>query len=289
MDLARLTRLGFHEKEIYEMQYVWKREGKITMSVLRNYGFSADKAAYLKYMYDIATGKIYLGNEQSLTRHFKRLNGSVRKTDISDFPYSSVKDVPRIAVVAGIKQSPFTIYNSDRYTEEKKMYRVMDVTSKGITVITGRKPRISHGTPRKVNGVLEIKELRKDGSVKIMFDSKVCKLCNRFIIVGGLRRPEYHHGMIVILCDEGTKAYVYARTLNPSENVGRHLHTQRVYGCGYLVNQIPVKLRQAAGNVYRQLHGMGSRTVKGNTPYRILSEQTAEPILTCNHEFDTPD
>ena len=268
-----LLRLGFDTNMVYQLSYMVQQMGKITVQKLCNMGIDYVTAKDYKYMYDLGTGYITLESEQDLIKHLKRVNGRHKKIGIADLTVSRVTSVPRVAVVSGIRDEPFTIYNSKQYSFKEMLYKVEDVSRSRITVLTSRKPRIKWGDPKKVDGVVEILELQSDGKVLVAFDKSICRLCNRYIIVASMKRPEFHLGMVEILCYEGSKVYVYAQILKPTEIIRYNNGTQRVYSYGFEGRSINSSVIKVANEIYQKLRGVTSKTFAGNQEFRLLPEE----------------
>lgn len=268
-DINALQSLGFRPEMIETLQCIVANEGKVTPMVLSKYGIPYEQARDIKYMYDITTGKVVINSEVDLIKHLRRMFGKDRRIGINDLALSKIKEVPRMAVVANIKVAPYTIYNSKQYAANDRLYKVTDVSSSRITVETTRKPKLKWGTEKKIDGVLEIKEV-KGKVVTIAFDKSVCKLCNRFIIVASLKRPEFHHGLAEIICLEGTKVYVYAQTLKPKDTIKYNYGTQRVYDFGYLKTEINQKLTSAAATLYPMVCGVLGTTYPPNMDFLTI-------------------
>ena len=273
IDPVRLKSLGFVDAEIQNLQYVVMNIGKISPSVLTQYGYTYEQGVRLKYLYDICTGKIVIDTPDALSRHLRKMFGQRGRIGIQNLEVSKIKEVPRYAVVGNIKDEPFTIWNSSRYPINQRLYRVVDVSSTRITVRTGKIPKIKYGGPKSVDGVLEIKGIVQNGDSKLLdvaFNKEYCKLCNRFIIVASLRRPEFHHGMAEIICYEGTRVYVYAQTLGVRELVKYNMGTQRIYDFGVFPHDIEVKLKKCTAHMYKMLKGAYLSLEPGNQDYSVL-------------------
>jgi len=89
--------------------------------------------------------------------------------------------------------------------------------------------------------------------------------------VASLRRPEFHHGMIEMVCIEGTKVYVYAQTLGTRDVVGHNMGTQRVYDYGFQKSEIQPKLIKVGSEVYNQLCGVYTVMHPANQDFRPLT------------------
>lgn len=265
-DPIMLQSLGFDQNMINVLQFIIMNDGKVTPMSLSQYGIPYEQARDIKYMYDIVTGRVVINSEVDLIKHLKRMFGKDKKIGINDLALSRITEVPRMAVVAGINVKPFTIYNSKQYPPTDRLYKVVDVSSTRITVETTRKPKLEWKADKKIEGLLEIKEV-KGKVVTIAFDKRVCKLCNRFIIVASLKRPEFHHGLAEIICLEGTKVYVYAQTLKPKDTIKYNYGTQRVYDFGYLRPEINQKLTNAAANLYPIVCGVVGNRYPANMDF----------------------
>lgn len=110
----------------------------------------------INYMYKIYTGGIVIDNDQQLMKHQKLMNNGA-SIDIGDLPVSQVTDVPRLVLIAGINQEPFTIWNSENYKGDDAYYTVADISGSTVTIMTDKTPKIKYGGSTEVKGVLEIK------------------------------------------------------------------------------------------------------------------------------------
>lgn len=285
-DVNTLLRLGFDRRTVAFLNQIVMAEGKISVQKLCNMGMDYNSAKDLKYMYDIAVGRITIESERDLIQHLRKVFGKTRRIGITDLTVSRVREVPKVAVIAGIKDEPYTIYNSKQYDLKGMFYRVTEVSRSRITIETRRKPRLKWGTPKKIDGVLEILELKENGNVVVAFDKSVCRLCNRFIVVASLKRPEFHLGMAEIICIEGTKVYVYAQILKPTDSIRYNNGTQRVYSFGYLKNDIEQQVMKVASELYGRLCGVVGKTYPGNQDFILLPEVGRERAEEAEVQFD---
>ncbi len=276
IDVNNLITLGFNMEEIQTLQYIVMNGGKVTPSALTSYGLDYESAKKIKYMYDIATGKINIESTDDFSKHLRKLFGTHRRIGIQNLALSKLQSVPRKAVIGGIRDETFSIYNSNKYPVNERMYDVVNVTGGRIWVETSRKPVLKFKQAKKLENVIEIIELKQDGKVVVAVDKQYCKLCNRFIIVGSLRRPEFHNGMVEIICIEGTKVYVYANNMGVRESVSYNGGTQRVYDYGFLPNEIQPKLLKVASELYPVISGVYASTNPANSDYHILTPEIKE-------------
>lgn len=272
IDPVMLQSLGFTPEEISTFQYIVSTGGSISRASLMNCGLPYELASRIKYMYDIVTGRVSIESTDDLARHLRKMFGSHRRIGITDLALSKIKKVPRKAVIAGIKDEVFSIYNSNRYKPEERMYDVVDVTSERIFIETTRKPVLKYGQPKKIDGVIEIVEVKPDKKVVVAVNKKYARLCNRFVIVGSLRRPEFHHGLVEIICIEGTRVFIFAQSIGTKEAV-RYSNTQRVYDYGFLPNEIQPKLIKVASELYPTVCGVYAASYPPNSDYSVIIEE----------------
>lgn len=276
IDEGRLLSLGFTYPEIHALRSIIAAGGKVTPNALTMYGIDYETASRIKYMYDIVTGKVTIETPDDLAKHLRKLFGKHRRIGIQDLALSRLQSVPRYAVIAGIKDETFSIYNSTKYPVNERLYDVVDVSSGRIFIETKRKPVLKYKQPKKIEGVIEIVELKKDGKVVIAVDKKYAMLCNRFVIIGSLRRPEFHLGMVEIICIEGTRVYIYANNMGTKETVRYSGGTQRVYDYGCFPNEIKPKLFKVASEMYPLLSGVYAIEHPANSDFVIIPLEEKE-------------
>jgi len=317
LDINKLMSLGFTVPEIETLQYIIANGGKVTPSALVSYGLDYETAQRIKYMYDIAVGKISIESTNDLCKHLRKLFGKHKRIGIQDLALSKISRVPRMAVIGGIPKGPYEIYNSKNYPLHERLYEVESVSGSRITIKTKRKPVLKYGSEKKVYYVkdletgnvkhylkeedispevkkddryklgtaLEIKELLPDKSVIISVDKDYARIINRYIIVASLRRPDVHLGMVEIICIEGTKVYVYAVPIGNGESVGYHRSTQRIYDYGYIPREIETKLMKVATDIYKHVCGVYASVVPANEDFVLLSyEQPSDDSLDSQYE-----
>lgn len=267
-----LRSIGFTDEEIATFEYIISNGGNISKPALLSYGLPYELANKIKYMYDIVTGKITIESTDDLVRHLRKMFGNHRRIGITDLALSKIRKVPRKAVIAGIKDETFSIYNSNNYKPEERMYDVVNITNDRIFIETTRKPVLKYGQSKKIDGVIEIIELKPDKKVVVAVNKKYARLCNRFVIVASLRRPQFYHGLIEIICIEGTRVYVFAQSIGNKETI-RYSSTQRVYDYGYLPNEIQPKLIKVASELYPMICGVYAVIYPANSDYKIIIEE----------------
>ena len=273
-DAVRLKGLGFSDIEIRSLGNIIMGGGKLSTQAFQSYGFTYEQSKRMRYMVEICSGRVSLDSTDDLSKHLRKIYGGTRRIGIEDLAVSKVNKVPRVAVIAGIPEGPFDIWNSKQYSPTDGMYNVLDVTSKNIIIETSIIPVLKYKQDKFIDDVLEIKGKLKNGNLAVAINRKYCKLVNRFIIVASLRRPEFHHGMAEIICIEGTKVYVYAKSLGTTEDVKYNFGTQRVYRYGFLPTQIKDRLTTTCEMLYTHLSGRHIVFHSANQEFRrILPEK----------------
>ena len=284
-DSAALANMGFNQQEIMNFQYVLNNGGKFTPQALQSYGYTPQQAQRLGYMYKVCSGKVMVDSKESKIRHLRKMFGADYRISIQDLAVSKVTDVPRVAVVNGINEQPYTIWNSSNYQGKHALYRVIDVTGQKVTVETSKKPQLKYGAAKVLPGILEIKGVKQNGNAVVTFDKKVCRLCNRFIIVASLKNPEFHLGKWEILCFEGTRVYVYATNMGTKESVSYKMGNQRVYDYGIFPQDIKGKLEKVARGLYQTLNGVEVEYHDRNSDYRVVPVEQNDDLNSQDVDF----
>lgn len=275
IDEYRLMSLGFNQQEIAQLKYVYNNRGKFNTNALQSYGYTYEQAKRLMYMYNICTGKIHIDSKEEMVKHYRKTFGTNYRISMQDLAVSKITSVPRLAFVGNITVEPYTIWNSKQYKGMQALYKVIDATSKTITVETSRKPKIPYGTPTEIKNVLEVKGVRNNGNAVVAFDKNCCRLCNRFVIVASLRNPEFHLGKYELICFEGTKVYIYAINMGTKETL-RYGNTQRIYDYGIFGQTIRDKLDNVAKEMYKHLCGVGVEYHGPTMDYEVLPKEQEE-------------
>lgn len=276
IDDNKLLSLGISPYELAEFKSLYSSGAKFTPSTLQSYGYNFEQAKRLKYIFDICSGKVQIGTQEEVVKHLKKLSGGAHKLSIQDLAISKTTVVPRVAVVANIQQKPYDIWNSRNYKGAGALYKVTDVTGQRITIETPRKPQLQYKQSKVIPGVLEIKGVKVNGNAIVAFDKKYCSLCNRFVIVGSLRNPEFHLGKYEMVCFEGTKVYIYAINMGTKENIHYNNGNQRIYDFGIFPNDITGKLKRVAQSMYQQLRCVTGSYYAPNSTYRVVDYTTKE-------------
>ena len=302
-DNQQLLSLGFTQAEINTLLYIINCCGKVTPASLSQWGLPYEDCKKLKYMYDIITGRVIVESTDDLVKHLRRMFGKHRRVGLGDLKTTTVSVLPRRCIVAGIPERfPYAVYNSKNYCGMAMTYEVTDIANKRILVRTKRKPQLKYGSSKKlimvedldnktvkfvddekqltktekespnylVSSAVEIRRIGADGTVEVAFNKKIARMCNRFIVVASLKRPEFYLWMYEIIAIEGTKIYVYAKTASSGENVKYNGGTMRVYDFGFNGAEIKNKTLRAATEVYNKICGVYATEEPGNCDFEAI-------------------
>lgn len=275
LDPIKLQSIGFTQEEIQALQCIVMENGKATVQIMTQYyGIDYEQAQKLKYMYDICTGRVNINTQDDLTKHLRKMFGKHRRIGITDLEVSRINDVPRTALIAGIPENtPFAIWNSKQYPPMERMYQVIDTYGSNVIIETNRLPVLRWKESREIDGMLKILTEPKNGKIQVAINKNYCRLCNRFVIAASLRRPEFHLGLVEIICIEGTKVYVFADIMAAKKYSRYGNYTQRVYDYGYFPMEIQPKLLESASKIYRHLCGVYANQIPGNIEFIILPNE----------------
>lgn len=272
-----LERIGFTREDVNDLsRYLYEdRDSKVvTVNRLQMYGFSYEKATRLKHMYDIATGKISIRTSEDLAKHLKKIYTG-RRIGINDLILSRVRKVPRACIIGGIPSGPFAMYNSNRYSGMQRLYNVVSITQNSIVIHTTKRPVIKYGEPLGIDGVISVRNL-ENGKVELKVNKQHCILCNRFIIVARLKRPEFHLGLVEIIARDGTKVYVFAQTLSSKDTIRYNEGTERVYDYGFIGSQIKDKLLAVSKELYNKVGGVDKNIEPANSDFIVIDRVARE-------------
>lgn len=270
LDENMMLKLKFTRQEIQAVKQVFSYFGTVTSAKAQQCGYPPEIAKKLKYMYDIATGNVVIESSDDLSKHFRKMFGAHQRIGIQHLSMSRINKVPRKCVLGNIPAGKFEMYNSKHYSPQERMYDVLNVTGAKITINTARKPVLRYGESKEQDGVAKITEVNRDGTINIEFNRDYARLCNRFIVVASLRRPEYYHALVEIICIEGTKVYVFATTMSDKETPSYKNGSQRVYDYGFFKAEIKRKVMNVASILYKHLCGVYAQTEEGNTEFEFL-------------------
>lgn len=290
MTEKQLYELGFSQEDVNSLKFVMNNGLKITLPKLQEVGMTYEYAKKIKYMYDILTRKVVIENKEEFASHLKKMFGQHKRICIDDLVVKDkagnrviVDRVPRWALVGGIKDEVYEVLNSKNYHPTERMYRVVECSNSRVIIETDRKIVIKYGYPKKIQGVLEIlgKE-KKTGKTFVAIDKSCCKLVNRYIIVASLKKPKTHHGMVEILCTEGSKVYVYAVSIGNRQNVNYQGGNSRIFDFGYMPSEIKPKLMSVASNLYKNVHGIKHFVYGPDSDFNILVDERKENEIEVN-------
>lgn len=265
----RFQQLGFSQAEITEFLRMLCVNAAFTVGRLQTYGYSLKQAGRLKYMFDIYSGKTQIETQDELARHLRKMADGSYKISIQDFPKSRITNIPRVAVIANIKQPPYDIWNSRNYKGKEVLYKVVDVCGQRITVETSRKPDLPNRHSKRTHDIFEIKGVKANGNILVNFNKRYCMLCNRFAVVCSFRNLESHLGKYEMVCFEGTKIYVYAINIGTKEAVHLNSENHIVYDCGILADDVDRKLKKVAQLMYNHLKCVAVKYCEPNRSYSV--------------------
>lgn len=276
-DPKRLLSLGFAVPEINALEFMLKNRLVVSSNNMVRLGIqNYDNQQRLRYMYGICEGRYQVNTDDELIKHLRKINNRMPRIGMNNLKTSKISSVPMVAVVGGIKQEPYNIWNSNNYKGTEQFYVVRKVSSTNITVETPRKPQLSYKASKEIDGIFRIEQNLQNGRILVAFNKNYCKLCNRFIVSASLRRPEFHLGMLKIICIEGTTVYVYVTSMGTKGTVKYNMQTQRVYDYGIMPNDIKPKLMAVAKEISKNVKGIKHDYIGATADYIILPKDEPE-------------
>lgn len=275
----RLMGLGFSKIEIDTCQRLFQQGAKFTTSFLQQvYGYDYETASRIKYLYDIAQGKIEIETDDELCKHLKKMFGNKRKVTIADLPPSNITEVPKLCLIAEITDPLFYCYNSGLYDINQRFYQVVQATSSKTVIKTKRKPEIKFRGAKETEGVAKIlsEEPNPDGSIEVEFNPKYTRLCNRYIILASPKRPEFHLGCYELILVDGSKMFVFGRTLPAKWELKYKAAQERVIDFGIFPNELKPRIERAAQMVHKRLAGVKAKYLEPTSVFELIPKPGAE-------------
>lgn len=293
LELAHLQNIGFTQREIQAFMFLTSLgNGDIKANIASQFGISPQEMQRLRYMKSIITGRVALETTDDISKHLRKMFGQHVRLNISNLPYSKVRSISRKALIAGIpKNSPFAVFNSNFKKDIYgiHLYNVENVRRDNMKIITNRHPVLKYGQKSEVENVLSVRKVtekefgiqRKSNLYELVISHRYARLCNRFAIVASMRKPEFHLGMIEIICLEGTKVYLYAANLGTGKSIGLRGGTQRIYYTGSFKEEIPYRIREALGFIFPFVCGVYTVEHPATEEYFLMPQVQLE-----DNEYD---
>lgn len=264
INIELLRKLNFTSMDIAMLKVARLFNCYSTASTIsRKFCIPYGEAEKIKYMDDLDTGRITINSNDDLATHIARMYSGGRRLTTSDLSLSTVTDIPRKVAVFGIRAERFKLFNSNTrgYKRDATIYELVKVNQNNIHCIVHKRPVIRYNESLEEEGVCRIIRIIDKKSIEVAFNKNYCVMCNKFIIVASLRKPDIHCGMISIICKDGTQVYVYAQMVAGDKQLNYYSGNQRVYDYGFFGYEIKPKLLKSAEKVYRHIGGIISSAV----------------------------
>lgn len=278
-NVKKLMGLGFSYADIQTCQRLFQQGAKFTTSFLQQFcGYDYETAQRLRYLYDIAQGKIEIETDDELCKHLKKMFGNRRRVSIADLPPSNITEVPKLCLIAEVTDPLFYCYNSGLYEMNKRFYKVIQATPTKTVIRTHRKPEIKFRGAKETEGVAKIlsETPNPDGTIDVQFEPKYTRLCNRYLILVSTKRPEFHLGGYEHIVVDGSKVYVFGRTLPAKWDLKYKAAQERVLDCGVFPDELNQRIYRAAQMVHKRLAGVKVNKLEPTSVFDLLHDPAAE-------------
>lgn len=307
VDYNVLVKLGFKGEEIDLVNQVASQFGKVTTDRVSKLTGNSLVASKINYLYNVicckdshralesinmlrksnmicdSTDEMTINAMINLAAHYKKMYSSMSGGNRAIFnktlPRPKLGEVPKKAIVGGIKDEIFMIYNSNRYLVKDRLYDVVSYNDMNTLIKTNRLPVLKNGMQAKVEGVAEIKKVvekkNAEGTIGskeavIAINNKYTRICNRYVIAASTHRPNIHCGMMAIICLDGTVLYVYAIELRGADRVNggvdqftgqankykENSRNRVIYDYGYRACDIEQKIEAVSRFLYKGVRGL---------------------------------
>lgn len=303
---SELNKLGFTFEEINVYNNVVASYGKVTSQLLSRLGIPPLAVTHIKYMADIVNDKITIDSEDALVRHFKKMALSTRKIGIYDLAASTDVKMKRKCLIGGLPVKsmlgkkevpcPFALFNSG---PKNRTLNVLEVSGAHFIVLSDDIPKLEYGDSKKLYRVTDrrtrrVKYYRKQEEIpdeykddnlyevrcvaeildtngkylRLKIHRDYARMCGRFIIVGSLRCPDNHLGLVKIITLDGSRVYVFAKQTGWNEKEKYSIAKERIYDYGFNVRDIYSKLNAVASAIYKRVEGVYGKTEPATVEFR---------------------
>lgn len=238
----------------------------------------------IKYLMDLMSGRkeVNVNDIRNLTdikllaKHFRKINPGEKPLTTEMLSPTRVSNIPKIAVIRGITDTRFTIFNSNDITNTRDYYRV-EKTGQSYFIL-----RINKNVPltSKIDkdGIIEIMGRDTMGILVAKVKAENVRLCNRYMIVASLRLPGLHNGMYAMITASGDIVYIYAKTLSGQKTLGG-TYSERVYDYGIMPHMLKTKLGKAADETFNGLNGLYCQYIEPMYKFELVAKSNRENRL----------
>lgn len=254
--------LGFNDSEIqiaYSIAEANRFMHNASIPAIQNMlGVDYNSAYRLRYLIDLINGtkEVNIHNVETIddlkaiAKHFKKINPQCRVLSTGELSPSRIMEIPKVAVVKGIRDPEFMHFNSMNPSDIKEYYIVERIGQSELVLRTTKRPRGNKKTDSDSRAT--IMGIDTKGRTLIKVSKDICRLCNRYVVVASLRYPTTHNGAYAMNTVDGTIVYVYARTIygNRGLNSG---YAERIYDYGVIPSSLDNKLKSVAQRTYVDL------------------------------------
>lgn len=314
----QLITLGFTAEEVNAFEIVQADWGNVTQQRILQYGIPYIEAQKIKYLADIVYGKVTVDSEDELIKHLKKMKLSNKKVGIWDLEATTINKMPRKCLIKGLPAgTPFVLYNSGKnrrtfdvvdnigssaiircelipklpYGDSKKLVRLRDVRANRF-----RYYRSTDEIPKeykednlryKVQTVAELLETNgKQILVKIHHD--YYRMCGRFIIVGSLKYPDKHLGLVKLITLDGTRVYVYVKQADYGEKVKYSGGSERIYDYGFDYSKAYDKLVACATNVANKVGSVYANYEPAVVDFEVIEKYVPREVGDSDGDEEAP-
>lgn len=281
--------LGFNQSEINTAYNIVRQNGGRSVntdSIMKYFGADYITANRIRYIVNIIIGKKNINTKnvreftdlKGMSQHFRYMNGDKEpQVSINRLIPSRIGDIPKVAVIRGIEDDTYGIFNSNSPEDISSYYIVDKVTQNEITVRSKKSVVLKYNKSGKygLDGVINVIGKDLKGNTIIAVNREYCRLCNRYVVVASLRMPSNHVGAYAMISRGGDIIYVYAKVIDGNRSVGKTA-SERVYGWGVLKGNIKKQITAVAVETYNELGCIYSKYFEPEIDFRLSPKRVVE-------------
>lgn len=288
MELREAIQLGFNSMEYniavnISNTYGYVRVPSVNM-LMQMLGIDYNGASRIRYLMEILNGRKDIsindirdmGDIKCVAKHFRKINPTCIKLSTEMLLPTKVNNIPKLAVVMGIRDKEFFNVNSKNPNDKLGYYLVESVGQNNMTLRMHK--RVNTGKRVDGDGIVTILGIDTHGNTLIRVKTSNVRVCNRYIVVASIRQPSRHSGMYVMVTISGDLLYVYARTVEGNRYLGKNF-SERVYDFGVIPRELNSRLKSVAVDAYNGLHCVCVKYIEPTEEFELIMNNSQSQQL----------
>lgn len=224
-------------------------------------------ATRIRYLIEIVIGRREVNiadlrdidDIKRIAKHFRKINPGMRQLGITMLSPTRVTYIPKLAVIGGIKDPDFQVFNS-RSASNIDDYYLLERTGQEESMLRVKK-KAKTSKKEDADKIISIHGIDMHGATLLEVKNHNMRVCNRYAIIASIRQPMNHNGMYAMVTMSGDIVYIYAKTIDGNRKLNRN-YAERVYDFGVIPCDLNKKLEAVAREAYSGLGCMCAKYIE---------------------------